>query len=92
MRYLVSFGDQSRVPLRQDALHPEDKRAFEFDFTPRVRRRETEPGEVRRALGQVQNGLHLVVIVPVDVLEDAVPCQLHLHASRHSVSVFRVDE
>jgi len=70
--YLVSFGDEARVPLCQDALHSQQKGTFQLDFAPRVWRRKCEAREIRGALRKIQHGNHLVAIVRVNVLEYAV--------------------
>jgi len=70
--YLVSFGDEARVPLRQDALHSQEKGTFQLDLAPRVRRRKCKAREIRGALRKIQHGNHLVAIVRVNVLEYAV--------------------
>lgn len=76
--YLVSLRRESRVPLGQDALHPDVKDPFDFDVAVRVRRRQSTGRRVVTA----QHRRHLLVVVLVYVLVDAVTRELDLAQSQ----------
>lgn len=90
--YLVAATGQTRVPLGKDALHPEEEGALHLVLCTTAKRGSAQGaahahlhvhGHTVKKVGVTgrvggQDGRHLVVVGRVDVLVDAVSCQLHL--------------